>query len=69
MRKALSQQIRDAVNASPLSRYRIALQAEIDHGQMSGFMSGKRGLGQDSLDRLADVLGLRVVADKRRKER
>lgn len=66
MRKKLSQQIRDAVTTSGLTRYRIAVLAEVDHGQMSGFMSGKRGLGQDALDRLADVLGLRVVADKRK---
>lgn len=66
---SLSQQIRNAVDDSAMSRYRIAVLAGIDHSQFSGFMSGKRGLGHEALDRLAAVLHLRVVADKERKGR
>lgn len=65
---SLSQQIRNAVDDSALSRYRIAVLAEIDHAQFSGFMAARRGLGQDALDRLADVLGLRVVTGAKAKK-
>jgi len=66
----LSEQIRGAVDASNLSRYRICKEAGIDQSAFSRFMAGKVGLLQQNLDRLADVLGLDVVtrgASRKRK--
>ena len=66
----LSEQIRRAVDASGLSRYRICKEAGLDQSAFCRFMAGKVGLLQQNLDRLADVLGLDVVmhgASRKRK--
>lgn len=62
--KMMSQQIRDAVNGSTMSRYRIAILSGVDHGQFSRFMAAKRGLGQGALDRLVAVLNMELVSRK-----
>lgn len=57
-----SDQIRQAVDLSGLSRYRICKEAGIDQATFSRFMSGKVGMSMQTLDALADVVGLKVVA-------
>ncbi len=66
-----SNQIRRVVDESGLTRYAICKKAGIDQGTMSRFMAGKVGLSLATLDALAEVLGLDVVARKnpRRKGR
>jgi transcriptional regulator with XRE-family HTH domain len=59
----ISDAVRKAVERSGLSRYEICKRAGIDQAAMSRFMAGKTGLTTTSLDALADVLGLRIVAD------
>ena len=59
-RAKLSEQIRRAVDASGLSRYRICKTLNIDQGLMSRFMAGKGGLAMASLDALADLLELEL---------
>ena len=61
-RVRLSDQIRRAVDASGASRYRICKGIGLDQGTMSKFMAGHSGLSIATLDALADVLGLDVVA-------
>ena len=61
-RVKLSDQVRQAVGGSGLSRYRICKLAGIDQATFSRFMVGKVGLSLPTLDALADVLGLDVVA-------
>ena len=61
----LSDVLRAAVEASEMSRYRIAVEAEMDHASMSRFMSGQTGLSLDTIDRLAVVLGLEMVPKRR----
>jgi hypothetical protein len=60
--KRLSGQVRDAVDGSGRSRYAICKAIGFNQGAMSRFMSGKGGLSTDVLDRLAELLGLEVVA-------
>ena len=62
--KRFSDQIRDAVNDSEMSRYAICKAIDFNQGAMSRFMAGKSGLSLDVLDRLADLLGLSVVAGR-----
>ena len=57
----VSDTIRAAVDASSRTRYRIALDAKVDHASLSRFMNGS-GLSADGIDKLADALGLRLVA-------
>ena len=59
-RKPLSEELREAVERSGLSRYSIWQQTGIDQGSLSKFMDGERGLGLESIDKLADLLGLHI---------
>ncbi len=54
--------IRKAIEASGKTRYRIAQDTGISEGQLCGLMTGTKGLSIESLERLADYLGLEVVA-------
>jgi transcriptional regulator with XRE-family HTH domain len=67
--EALTDQVRRAVNDSPLSRYAICKAAGIDQAVMSRFMAGKAGLSLKSLDALAEVLGLELKLKKRKGKR
>jgi hypothetical protein len=58
----LSAQLRQAIAASRLSRYRISQLTGIDQATLSKFMSGHRGLSFRAVDQLGDTLGLRLVA-------
>jgi transcriptional regulator with XRE-family HTH domain len=60
----LSDAIRAAVDDSGMGRNAIGRALNIDKGLVSRFMSGKSGLSVANLDALADVLNLRIVADK-----
>ena len=61
-RVRLSDQVRRAVDASGRSRYSICKEADIDQATFSRFMAGKVGLAMTTLDDLADVLGLDILA-------
>jgi transcriptional regulator with XRE-family HTH domain len=62
-RMKLSDQIRLTVNTAGVSRYAICQATGLDKGTMSRFMAGQVGLSLPTLNALADVLGLRIVAD------
>jgi transcriptional regulator with XRE-family HTH domain len=64
-RVKLSDQVRRAVDASGLSRYRIAKEIGVAESTMSRFMAGKGGLSLVNLDALADLLGLDITAARR----
>ena len=59
-RMSLSDELREAVERSGMSRYSIWQQTGIDQGSLSKFMDGERGLGMESIDKLADLLGLHI---------
>ena len=59
--KPILKQIRDAIDASDATRYRIALDVGIPHSQMSRLMSGQSGLSLEVLERLCDYLNLEIV--------
>ena len=65
-RMKLSDQVRRAIDASGMSRYRICQKTGIDQGAMSHFLARHRGLSMDSLDRLADLLELDITKRKPR---
>ena len=64
--KPISEQIRDAIEASRDSRYALAEQAGISDSALSRFMSGKQRISLSTLDKIADALGLQVVLGPRR---
>jgi transcriptional regulator with XRE-family HTH domain len=63
-RVKLSDQVRQAVDASGLSRYAICKELGLAQATMSRFMSGKGGLSMGYLDALADMLGLNVTVSE-----
>ena len=65
--KPFSDQLRGAVLRAPQSRYEISKATGISEGNLSRFVHGTAGLSLNSLDRLCDYLGLRVVGPKRGK--
>ena len=67
----LTDQIRRAIAACGVSRYRLWKETGIDQAVLSRFMAGKAGMTLKSLDVLAAALNLRIVVGKpkRKKER
>ena len=59
-RKKLSDQVRRAIDACGVSRYRIAKETGISEPTISRFMSGERGLTTTALDKLAEYLDLNI---------
>jgi transcriptional regulator with XRE-family HTH domain len=60
--------IRDAIESSDMTRYRIAKQTGIGESQLSLFMAGKKGLSVEALETLADCLGMEITTRRKRKK-
>ncbi len=59
----LTDQLREAIDGSGLSRYAICKAIELDQATMSKFMKRKQGLALDTVDKLGEFLGLKLVTD------
>ncbi len=57
----LSNQIRQAMDDSGLTRYRIAKDIGVNESALGKFYNGERGLSTKMLDRLGEYLGLAIV--------
>jgi ribosome-binding protein aMBF1 (putative translation factor) len=60
-RMKFSDQIRRAIETCGMSRYAICKQLDFSESVMSKFMAGKCNLSMETLDRLAELLGMNVV--------
>ena len=61
--------IKAAINASDQNRHRIAQDTGISESALSRLMSGERGLSVESVEILADYLGLEIsIKPKRRRK-
>lgn len=68
----LTEAIAAAIKASDQTPYAIAKGAGVARSQLSRLLSGERGLDTETIERLADYLGLRITIEpkaKTRKER
>ena len=63
--KKLSDQVRQAIDDSGLTRYRIAQETGINESNLAKFYYGYRGLSLEAMDRLGEYLGLRIVMDRK----
>jgi transcriptional regulator with XRE-family HTH domain len=61
--------MRKAIAASGKTRYAIHKATGIDQGQLSKLMKGQAGLSLDTLEKLADFLGLEILIRPKRKVR
>lgn len=61
--------IREAIEASDETPAAIARGADVAKSQLSRMLSGERGLSVDTLERLADYLGLELVIRPRTKRK
>ena len=61
----LSDQLRQAIDSSGMSRYAIAKAIGLDQSVLSRFMTGKSGLAVETIDKIGGLLGLRIVAQKK----
>ena len=59
-RRGFLDQIREAVRSSGMSRYFLSQQSGVDEASLSRFVRGA-GLSMESLDSIAEVLGLGVT--------
>lgn len=66
-RKLISDQLRDAIESSEVSRYLVSKETGISQSTLSRFMSGERGLPLSAIDTLGEYLGLELT--KRRPRR
>ena len=66
--KKMTDQVRQAIDTSGLTRYRIAQDTGIDESTLAKFYHGTRGLSLDNLDRLCAYLKLRIVMDRKTKK-
>ena len=65
-RLKFSDQIRQAVIQSGMTRYAIWKATGIDQANLCRFVNGEAGMTFGSLDKLADLLGLEVVVKPRK---
>lgn len=63
----LLESIRLAIEASGKTRYRIAKESGVSAGQLSRLVNGERGMTVDTIERLADYLGLRITIEPKDK--
>ena len=68
--KKLTDQLRQVIDDSGVTRYRIAKETGISESTLSKFCLGQRGLSMDALDRLGKYLGLEIIisADSKKRE-
>ena len=64
MAPIISEQIREAIDATGCSLNELSRQSGISTSQLARFMRGERGLTSATLDRLTDYLGLKLTEKK-----
>ena len=67
--KKLSDQVRNAIDNSGVTRYRIAKEIQIDESALAKFYNGHQGLSLKALDRLGEYLGLEIITRTDSKKR
>ncbi len=61
--------IRKAIDASDKSRYRISKDTGISESGLCQLMAKTKGLSIEALELLADYLGLKIVAQPKRRKK
>ena len=67
--KPLTDQIRQAIDDSGLTRYRIAQETEISESALAQFYNGHRGLSMESMNALGEYLQLSIQLGRKPEKR
>ena len=59
--------IRQAIEASSRTRAQIARESGVTEGQLSRLMSGERGMRIETIEKLAQALGLEITLRPKRR--
>lgn len=59
--ETLSDQLRAIIDDGRQTRYRVSKLAKVDGAQLHRFMNGTGRLSSDTMDRVGQALGLRLV--------
>ena len=65
----LTDQLRQAIDDSGLTRYRIAKETGISESALAQFYNGHRGLSMKALNALGEFLELKVVLGRKSQKR
>jgi plasmid maintenance system antidote protein VapI len=65
----LTDQLRQAILDCGQTRYAISKATGIGQDKLSRFINGERGVSCEVMDKLGEYLGLRIVADKPKKQK
>jgi transcriptional regulator with XRE-family HTH domain len=63
--KKLTDQLRQAIDDSGLTRYQIAKATGIDESALAKFYNGRRGLSMDALNALGEYLQLTIALGRK----
>lgn len=63
--KTFSDQLRQAIDDSGVSRYRIAKSTGISESTLSKFYLGQRGLSMEALNALGEFLQLKITSGRK----
>ena len=63
--KKLTDQVRQAIDDSGLTRYRIAKETGIDESTLAKFYNGHRGLSMEALNALGECLQLTITLGRK----
>jgi transcriptional regulator with XRE-family HTH domain len=63
--KLLTDQLRQAIDDSELTRYRIAKETGISESALAQFYNGHRGLSMDALNALGEFLELQITLGRK----
>ena len=69
MAKRLTEQLREAIAESGMTRYQIAKRTGVSEATWSRFFTGKRGLSMEALDSLGACLRLTIVSERKPSKR
>jgi DNA transposition AAA+ family ATPase len=61
----LTDQLRQAIDDSGLTRYQIAKETDIDESALAKFYNGYRGLSMEALNALGEVLQLKITLGRK----
>jgi hypothetical protein len=61
----LTDQLRQAIDDSGVTRYQIALETGIDESGLAKFYNGHRGLSMDALNALGEFLQLSIILGRK----